>query len=157
MATFATNDQIRAQQTGFANHTNAQVDPPRMTAYSRIVSALHHGGYAVSAIVAAPTKWALLRILETRLVTLDLLGGGGASTQAGMAGGNFKHWLEQAEAILKQLADGQLALVHDDTGAITDPPRSPNNTGIISDGRTSCGVTLDDPEYWPAADLLGSE
>jgi hypothetical protein len=152
MATFATDTELKALQSGFSNHTTAQLTASRNAAYSRIVSALYHGGYAVSTITAAPTTWPSLTLLEVRIAALDLLGGGAASRQGIAGGDNWPHWEAWVKAWLSEIENGTAALI-DSTGAITNPPRSNYNSGIEYESRDP-GVNLDEPANWPDADLL---
>lgn len=153
MATFATNDNLTDLQAGFANRSAAQLNQSRYAAYAVIISALTEGGYGVAAIVAAPTVWGFLTLLEVRMAALDLLGGGSVSRDAMMGGDNWKHWMDQVNGWLSELRAGKMALVNDSTGAITSPPRSGNHAGILYEERDP-GVTLDAPETWGDADSI---
>ena len=153
MATFATNDELKALQAGLASRSTAQLNQSRYGAYALIVSALNEGGYSVATITATPTVWGFLTLLETRMAALDLLGGGAASADALQGGSNWTHWEAQIKEWLEKLSAGKMALVNDSTGAITSPPKSSSNDGIEYEQRDP-GVNLGAPETWPAADEL---
>ena len=156
LTTFATTDQVRALQPGFSSTTAypaTTVDQSRESAFTQIVTALSQGGYAVSAIVAAPTTYPFLTTLEARLVGVDLLGGAATSAKDAMGGKNWEHWHKMVMDWLEQLSKGLLALI-DSSGTITQPPKGDAlNPGIVSE-ESNPGVNLDDPEYWDDADEL---
>ena len=154
LVTFVTNDQLKAIQTGFANKTTTQLDSARETAYSLIVTALSEGGYSVATIVAAPTTWPFLKVLETRLAALDLLGGGSASASEMQGGDNWTHWEKMVQSWLDGLTNGMIALI-DSSGTITNPPNgkaADTDYGILSDTDRDPGIDLDEPENWAATD-----
>jgi len=156
IVTFATDTNLTTLQSGFSNHAIAQRNSARESAYTQIVTALSNGGYAVSTIVAAPTAWPFLTMLEIRLAALDLLGGGAASRLGNQGGDNLTHWQTQVQSWLDALAAGQMALVQSD-GTIIDPPRgyvSDTSYGIMSDTDRNPGIDLDEPENWPDTEPL---
>jgi hypothetical protein len=153
MATFATTAEIKAIQTGFANHADAMIDSSRKAVYALIISALTEGGYNVATIVATPTVWGFLTLLEIRMAALDLLGGGAAAPVALAGGKNWQHWSDTIERWLTQLRTGKAVLVNDTSGAITAAPQTGQNDGIYGETRNA-GINLDAPELWTETDNL---
>lgn len=129
------------------------IEGSRALAYSRIVSALVVGEYPTATLLpgTTPSPWGLLRMLEARLVALDLLGGGAGSVSSAMAGDNFKHWKTALEATLTAIENKQVSIVNDVTGQVVSGvfPQG----GMVSDERDT-DITLDDPATWPDADPL---
>lgn len=150
--TFSTNVQIAALQEGFATTSATKLDASRSQAYSLIVTALARGGYAVATFTAAPTAYSTLTLLETRLVALDLLGGGATSPDSAMGGNNWTHWQKWIEKMLTLIEEGDLSILNDSTGSIVTAP-SVSRVGIVSDQRDT-GVTLGHPVDWPEVDAL---
>lgn len=152
MATFATNDDLTTQQTGFSNRSATQLTAARNAAHAQIVTALYEGGYSVATVTASPTAWPMLTTLEVRMAALDLLGGGSSSAADMSSVANWQHWEAWVLGILAKLAAGAMALV-DSSGTITAPPHTSLNDGILSDERDP-GVTLGSPETWLEPDAL---
>ena len=150
--TFATDGQVTALVSGLADATPTTLGIARSSAYSLIVSALAKGGYDVETFTDSPASYGFLTLLETRCVALDLLGGGAASSIAGMAGDNFKHWKQWCERILEGLEHGELSILNDDTGEMVDAPAR-GRPGLITSERNP-GVTLDSPTTWSDPDPI---
>lgn len=153
--TFTTNATITTQQPTLASMDEDLIEGARIAAYSRIVSALTVGEYPTrilpehDATTASP--WGGLRMLEARLVALDLLGGGAGSAQSAMAGNNFSAWKEYVENLLTLIEEKHASFINDDTGEIVSGEIPLG--GIESDERDP-GMTLNAPSTWTDPDEL---